>query len=102
MMPMNQKKELNISIAKMAPFSVSVAGDDEEEIWLEAAELANSLWSSWTARFTKKSSAEVLGMVTLRFAQAFVVNSKTEKEMQSLLNGFEKDIDALLSRDILK
>lgn len=95
MMPM-KKKEINIRIANMLPFSVSVSEQAEEEIWLEAADRVNYLWSSWSKRFPDKSSEEVLGMVTLRFAQAFVIHNRAEKSLQESLAEFEKDVDKIL------
>jgi len=95
-MPMNRKKEINIRIANMLPFSVSVTDSSEEEIWLEAADRVNHLWSSWAKRFPEKSSEEVLGMVTLRFAQAFVIHSHAEEDLSSTLSDFESEIDKIL------
>ena len=96
MMPMNQKKEKNIRIANMLPIPVSVADSTEEETWLEAADRVNNLWRKWALRFPDKSSEEVLAMVTLRFAQAFVIHNSAEEETLSALDDFENTVDSLL------
>lgn len=97
MMPMNQKKEINIRIANMLPFPVFVSDSVDEEIWIEAADRVNNLWRKWVERFPEKSSEEVLGMVTLRFAQAFVIHNRAEEFTESALEDFEKTVDDMLS-----
>lgn len=96
MMLMDKKKEINIRIANMLPFSVSVTDSAEEEVWLEAADRVNHLWLSWTKRFPEKSSEEVLGMVTLRFAQAFVLHSHTENALSYALDDLDREMEKLL------
>ena len=98
---MDNQKELNLRIADLAPISVSVGGE-EESSWKDASDLINQLWQSWSRRFPNKPSKEILAMIALRFAQAFVVHGATEAETIQALGKFEKELDLLLVDDLLK
>lgn len=94
-----KQKEINLHIADLAPLSVAVT-DTEESSWKNASALVDQLWQSWSRRFPNKPSKEILAMIALRFAQAFVVNGSAEKEIRSLLDDFEQQLDRLLVNDI--
>lgn len=98
---MSQQKELNLRIADLTPISVSVT-DEEESSWREAASMVSRLWQSWSRRFPDKPSKEILAMIALRFAQAFVVHENSESETIKVLNELEKKLDLLLVDDLIK
>lgn len=98
---MSVKKEITLRIADMEPLSLSVSSEEVER-WYNARDLVNRLWKLWRTSFPEKSSKEVLAMVAVSYAQAFVVHSASEQETKNLLDEFEKNLDSLLVDDIVK
>ncbi len=80
-------------------FKASTA--EEEKSWRDASELVNQLWTSWSRRFADKAPKEILAMIALRFAQAFVVNGATERETVATLHELEETLDRLLVDDVV-
>ncbi|MCI9285047.1 MAG: cell division protein ZapA [Muribaculaceae bacterium] len=74
----------------------------EEEVVRRAEANINSLWEKWSAmdEFREKSSAEVLAMVTFRFAQLYYSNLEASQKLDAMLQGLEKELDSLLLQDI--
>ena len=50
-MPATDKKQnINIRIADVKPFALSIPADDEA-LYRESEKLVNTLWNKWMARF---------------------------------------------------
>lgn len=96
---MNRQKEINLRIADLAPIPLKVSAEDEAT-WREASDHINKLWKSWSARFPDKSSKDILGMITIRFAQLFVVNNKRLEDARRACDIIEKTLDDLLVDDL--
>ena len=66
-------------------------------------ESINGLWKKWRERddFRDKSSAEILAMVTFRFAQLYHSNVEAAAHLEDTLRGMEQSLDALLLDDIV-
>lgn len=92
---MRDKLNITIRIAELPPFALEI-NREEEPVIREAEYNVNRLWRSWSARFTDKSSHEVLGMVAFQFAKLFVVLNKRVEDTASALEKFEKDLDEIL------
>lgn len=63
----------------------------------------NKLWSKWKERveFSDKTSAEILAMVTFRFAQLYYSNMEAGAHLEETLKGLERSFDSLLLDDIV-
>lgn len=74
----------------------------EEEIVRRAEANINSLWEKWSdmEEFREKTSAQVLAMVTFRFAQMYYSNLEGAEKLDATLQGLEGDLDNLLLNDI--
>ncbi|MDE5970074.1 MAG: hypothetical protein K2K27_08100 [Muribaculaceae bacterium] len=96
---MSEVKEINLRIANLAPIQLKVSPDDELS-WKKASDAINNLWRSWSARFPDKSPQDILGMITLRFAQAFEVSNSKLEEARNAFDQIEKTLDTLLVDDL--
>lgn len=96
---MSEKKEINLRIADLAPIPIQTTVEDEES-WTSAKDQLNNLWVTWSKRFPKKSSKEILAMIALRFAQVHVKRQNDDKELESILENFEHEIDRMILRDV--
>lgn len=95
---MSEKKEINLRIADLAPIPIQTTAEDEAS-WTSARDRLNNLWFSWSKRFPKKSSKEILAMIALRFAQVHVKRENDDKELESILENFEHEIDSMILGD---
>lgn len=70
----------------------------QEEIVRRAEANINELWRKWSALddFKDKSSAEILAMVTFRFAQLYFTADETSKRVDKTLEDLEKSLDRVL------
>lgn len=93
---MGKTKRIFLSIANLAPFEVNMTSAEDEEVWISARDKVNNLWVKWTRDFPKRSHEEILAMIALRFAQVYTAREKEVKELDSLLDKFENDIDSMI------
>lgn len=97
------ERQLNISIriADLPRIPMRIPAGQEETVRTAEAKI-NELWRSWKAKdeFSDKTSAEVLAMVTFRFAQLYYSTVETSQKINSVLEGLEKEFDSLLLQDI--
>lgn len=96
-------KEYNISIriADLPRIQLWVP-QNQEALVRRAEENINGLWKKWKEReeFRDKSSAEVLAMVTFRFAQLYYSNLEANEGLDRVLGEMEQQFDRLLLDDI--
>ncbi len=96
-------RQLNISIriADLPRIPLRIPAKEEETVRLAEAKI-NELWKKWSAKdeFSDKTSAEVLGMVTFRFAQLYYSTLATSQNLDNVLEKLEKEFDSLLLHDI--
>lgn len=91
---MANKKDIWLHIADVRPIPLSINPDDEARC-REAESLVNSLWEKWMRQFADKgSSQEVLARVAFRFAQLYFDEYVHNKNVNSFLEQFEKELDA--------
>lgn len=93
---MTDKLNITIRIAELKPFALEIDRADEAEI-REAEYNVNKLWRNWSARFSDKSSHEVLGMVAFQFAKAFLVQNKRVETSAEIINKIDAELDNLLN-----
>ena len=97
-------KPLNITIriADLPRIPLTIPASSEELV-RRAEENINALWNRWKDKeeFREKSSAEVLAMVTFRFAQLYYANLEASASLQDTLASIETRFDELLLRDIV-
>ncbi|MBD5199617.1 MAG: cell division protein ZapA [Bacteroides sp.] len=96
---MSEVKEINLRIANLAPIQLKVSSDDELS-WRKAADSINNLWKTWSLRFPDRSPQDILGMMTLRFAQAFEVSNIQLEEAKKAFDQIEQTLDTLLVDDL--
>lgn len=93
------EKLLNISIriADQPRLPLRIP-QSQEEIVRRAEANINELWRKWSAmdEFKDKSSAEILAMVTFRFAQLYFSLEEASTKVDSILGGLEADLDRIL------
>lgn len=93
------EKILNISlrIADLRPMDMHIPASQEEVVRIAEANI-NALWRNWSAmpEFKDKSSAEILAMVTFRFAQLYFSTEEASRQVDKTLEGLEKNLDRLL------
>lgn len=96
-------RQLNISIriADLPRIPLRIPAGQEEIVRLAESKI-NELWRNWSAKeeFRDKTSAEVLAMVTFRFAQLYYSNAETSQKLNTILEELEKEFDSLLLQDI--
>lgn len=92
---MTDKLNITIRIAELPPFALEIKRDDEAAI-RKAEYNVNRLWRSWSAKFTDKTSHEVLGMVAFQFAKLFTVLNKRQEDTLAAIEKFENDLDKIL------
>ena len=92
---------ISIRIADLPRIQLTVP-HSQEPLVRRAEENINGLWKKWKERdeFRDKSSAEVLAMVTFRFAQLYYSNLEAGESLDSMLDGMEQTFDSLLLNDI--
>lgn len=92
-------KFLNISIriADQPRLPMRIPADQEAIVRRAEANI-NELWRKWSAMddFKDKSSAEILAMVTFRFAQLYFGLIETSDRVEKTLEGLEKSLDGIL------
>lgn len=97
-------KQLNITIriADLPRIPLTVPAS-REGLVRRAEENINILWHRWRNReeFKDKSSAEILAMVTFRFAQLYYENMDASETLRQTLAGLEADFDRLLLQDVV-
>lgn len=92
---------ISIRIADLPRIQLNVPYS-QEPLVRRAEENINGLWKKWKERdeFRDKSSAEVLAMVTFRFAQLYYSNLEAGESLDSMLDEMEQTFDGLLLDDI--
>ena len=97
-------KQLNITIriADLPRIPLSIPAS-REELVRRAEENINILWNRWKEReeFKDKSSAEILAMVTFRFAQLYYANLDASENLMQTLADLEANFDRILLRDVV-
>lgn len=96
-MPATDKKQnINIRIADVKPFALSISADDEA-LYRESEKLVNTLWNKWMARFKgTDSSEEVMAKVAFQFARLYSQAYRDNKATNELLTDFEKELDEIV------
>ncbi|MCM1162950.1 MAG: cell division protein ZapA [Muribaculaceae bacterium] len=100
---MNPDRIINISIriADQPRIPLRIPAHQEETV-RRAEENINALWQAWKAKeeFSDKSPAEILAMVTFRFAQLYYSNLEASQNIDKVLAGLESSFDDLLLEDV--
>ncbi len=100
---MNPERFLNISIriATLPRIPIRCPAG-QEAIVRKAEESINELWEKWSVKeeFSDKSPAQILAMVTFRFAQLYYGNLEASRNLDSVLEGLENSFDSILLEDI--
>ncbi|MBD5265985.1 MAG: cell division protein ZapA [Duncaniella sp.] len=93
------EKFLNISIrvADQPRIPLRIPAHQEEVVRRAEANI-NELWRKWskTDDFKNKSSAEILAMVTFRFAQLYYSALEASSRVDRTLVALEKNLDRML------
>lgn len=93
---MDNKKQINVRIADLAPIPIRVNIEDEKSVHL-AEENVTHLWKVWSKRYGKeKSQLETLAMVAFKFAQLYYSDQELKSETNELLKRFEDDLDSII------
>ncbi|MCM1521911.1 MAG: cell division protein ZapA [Muribaculaceae bacterium] len=100
---MNPDRIINISIriADQPRIPLRIHAGEEETV-RRAEENINALWKKWSAmeEFSDKSQAEILAMVTFRFAQLYYSNLEASQDIDKVLEGLEASFDAILLEEV--
>ena len=100
---MNTERNINISIriATLPRIALRIPASSEG-IALRAEENINELWKKWSTKkeFSDKSPAEILAMVTFRFAQLYYSNLEASQDLDDVLADLEKGFDDILLEDV--
>ncbi len=89
----NKRKDIWLQIADVRPIPLSI-NPEEEARCREAEHLVNSLWDKWMKQFADNgSSQEVLARVAFRFAQLYFDEYAHNKNVNTFLEKFEKELD---------
>lgn len=98
----NKQLNITIRIADLPRIPLSIPAS-REELVRRAEENINILWNRWKEReeFKDKSSAEILAMVTFRFAQLYYANLDASENLMQTLADLEANFDRLLLRDVV-
>lgn len=93
------EKILNISIriADQPRMALRIPASQEEIVRKSEANI-NELWRKWSAKsdFKDKSSAEILAMVTFRFAQLYFSAEEASRRVDMALRDLETSLDKML------
>ncbi len=90
------KDELDINL-RIGDVALRMTIDrDEEELLREATSQINIALEKWRKRFADRSNRELMAMVTLLFAKAFLIQRKHEDKVDTTLADFEAELDNLL------
>ncbi|MDE5988670.1 MAG: cell division protein ZapA [Duncaniella sp.] len=93
------EKILNISIriADQPRMALRIPASQEEVVRRAEANI-NELWRKWSAmaEFKDKSSAEILAMVTFRFAQLYFSSEEASQKVDKTLESLEKSLNRIL------
>lgn len=93
------EKLLNISIriADQPRMALRIPASQEEIVRRSEANI-NELWRKWSAMddFKDKSSAEILAMVTFRFAQLYFSSEEATKRVDKTLEELERSLSTAL------
>lgn len=93
---MKAKKEIWLQLADVRPIALNVSPEEEARC-REAERLVNSLWDKWMRQFADNgSSHEVLARVAFRFAQLYFDEYAYNKNVNSFLENFEKQLDKVV------
>lgn len=92
---------ISIRIANLPRIPMRVPRDQEELVRRAEANI-NALWKQWSAmeEFRDKSPAEILGMVTFRFARLYFGLLDATQSLDRVLAGLEESFDDLLLGDV--
>lgn len=99
---MSEKKHnISIHIADLPRIQLNVPLS-QEPLVRRAEENINGLWKKWKEKdeFSDKSSAEIMAMVTFRFAQLYYSNLEAAESLDRVLNDLEQEFDYLLLEDV--
>lgn len=93
---------ISIRIADLPSMRLSIPAS-QVPLAKRVEESINKLWTKWKERaeFSDKSSAEILAMVTFRFAQLYYSNMEAAEHLEETLRGIEQSFDSLLLDDIV-
>ncbi|MBO4995575.1 MAG: cell division protein ZapA [Muribaculaceae bacterium] len=92
------KDELDINL-RIGDVALRMTIDrSEEELLREAAGQINIALEKWRKKFANRSNRELMAMVTLLFAKAFLIQRKHEDKVDTTLADFEDELDNLLLR----
>lgn len=93
------EKILNISIriADLPRMALRIPASQEGIVRKSEANI-NELWRKWSAmdEFKDKSSADILAMVTFRFAQLYFSSEEASKRIDRTLESLEKSLGRAL------
>ena len=96
---MNHDRIINITIriADLPRIPLRIPREQEETA-RQAEESINELWRKWSAKsdFKDKSSAEILAMVTFRFAQLYFSAEEASRRVDIALRDLETSLDKML------
>lgn len=91
---MNDKIEITL---KVAGHALTMTVSPSQKATLEKAALeVNHAWESWRKRFDGRPKGEILAMVTILFAEAFVSLREENMRLESVLADFETRLDRIL------
>lgn len=68
----------------------------DEEIYRIAETNVNELYSRWRARYTDKTSKEVLAMVAFQFAKLYFAARTANESVKALVDQLNQELDHLL------
>ncbi|MBD5185280.1 MAG: cell division protein ZapA [Bacteroidales bacterium] len=87
---------INVRLADLPPIAMTDVTVAEEEIIRQAEYNINRLWRSWRPQFKDKSAAEVLAMITLRFAELYYDHLRQMETLKGTFDDFEASLDKAL------
>ena len=98
-----KKHNISIHIADLPRMQLNVPLS-QEPLVRRAEENINGLWKQWREKdeFSDRSSAEILAMVTFRFAQLYYTNLEAAESIDRVLDGLEQEFDSLLLEDVVQ
>lgn len=95
---MKDKIEVTLKVAGQA-LSMTVAPEQQEELE-RAADEVNHAWDTLRKRFEGRKKDEILAMVTMLFAQAFVSLREENLRLEKVLADFEQRLDSILDSGV--
>ncbi|MCM1109749.1 MAG: cell division protein ZapA [Clostridium sp.] len=93
----NDKIELTLRVAGHA-IQMNVSPDQVETLESAAMEV-NHAWDTFRKRFDGRPKDEILAMVTMLFAQAFVSLREENLRTEAVLARFEQRLDSILDAE---